>query len=103
MTTLVTLDQAKAQLNILAGDAADDVIIGEKLAAAEGHVQRLLGYTFASAAWTAETLPGEIREAVLQLMAHWYENREAVAFEGTGREVPLSVREVVQEWREWSF
>lgn len=103
MATIVTLAQAKAHLNILADETGDDTLIGEKLGAAEGQVQRLLGYTFASAEWDAESLPGEIREAVLQLMAHWYENREAVSFEATGREVPLSVREIVQEWREWSF
>ena len=61
MATLVTIDEAKAHLNILEDD--DDALISGQLKAAESHVERLLGYRFASVEWDAETLPDDIRQA----------------------------------------
>ncbi|MAZ83133.1 MAG: DNA-packaging protein [Hoeflea sp.] len=101
MATLVTIDEAKAHLNILEDD--DDALISGQLKAAESHVERLLGYRFASVEWDAETLPDDIRQAVLQLAAHWYENREASVVGVSANAIPFGVREILAEWREYSF
>lgn len=50
----------------------------------------------------AEAIPETLREAILQLAAYWYENRE-VATEEQHVPVPFSVRELVNEEREWTF
>lgn len=39
---------------------------------------------------TAASLPAGIRQAALILIAHWYENREAVVIGSTGSSVPMS-------------
>lgn len=49
-----------------------------------------------------ETVPETLREAVLQLAAWWYENREA-ATEAPHQPIPFGVQELVNEHREWTF
>lgn len=46
--------------------------------------------------------PETLREAVLQLAAWWYENREA-ATEAPHQSIPFGVQELVNEHREWTF
>lgn len=47
---------------------------------------------------TMATVPGPIRQAIRELVAHWYENRQAVAF-ATASEVPLTVAELLQPYK----
>lgn len=104
---IATLDQLKGQLNITPDiGAADDVLLARKLAAAQNHVERLLGFRIADqfppeGEPPVSTVPPDLVEAVLQLAAWWYEAREA-AGEGA-RDVPFNVREIVTEYRAWSF
>ena len=104
---IATLDQLKAQLNITPDiGAADDALLTRKLAAAQAHVERLLGYKIADqfppeGDPPVAIVPPDLVEAVLQLAAWWYEVREAA---GDGaREVPFSVTDIVTSHREWSF
>lgn len=48
-------------------------------------------------------MPPALVEAVSQLASWWYENREAGIVGETAREVPLGVREIVAEFREYTF
>lgn len=69
---IVTVAQIKAQLNL--DDAIDDALVELKAQAAQNHVERLLGFRIEE---EFVTVPPALQEAVLQLAAHWYENREA--------------------------
>ena len=97
---IVTVDQLKAQLNFTADiGSADDALLTAKIDAAQAHIERMLGYTLHATGPGAA--PADLREAVLQLAAHWYEAREAA---GDGlKEVPFGVRDIVMGRKCWSF
>lgn len=100
---IVTVEEAKAQLNQTL--AVDDVLIERKIGAAQDHIENLLGFkieeTFGGAG--QDVVPESLREAVLQLAAHWYENREAVLIGLNGQDLPFGVWNIVREYRQWSF
>ncbi|PRX11236.1 UNVERIFIED_ORG: putative phage protein (predicted DNA packaging) [Martelella mediterranea] len=101
--TVVTLDQMKAHLNVTYG--RDDDLISKKIAAAQDHIERLLGYRLEESygGEGQEPVPPVLAEAVMQLAAHWYENREAVLIGVTAMPMPLGLREIIREYRDWSF
>ncbi len=47
---------------------------------------------------TPANVPSEIKTAILLLVAHWYEHREAVA-ESAMAEVPVGVGDLIERWR----
>jgi uncharacterized phiE125 gp8 family phage protein len=47
----------------------------------------------------AEDVPAPIRQAILLLIAHWYENREPVAIDAKPANVPAMVSELLQPYR----
>lgn len=49
------------------------------------------------------SVPEDLKLAVLQIAAHWYERREAVVFGDAGQAMPYGVDDILQEYREWSF
>lgn len=98
---IVNLDEIKSQLRIDHDD--DDAILQKKADAAQAHVERLLGFKVETQWPDANTIPQPIRECVLQLASHWYENREAVLFGETAQETPISLTDVVNEYRNWSW
>lgn len=81
----------------------DDAMLTRILAGAESFVERKLGFTFAATFGGAgqDPVPDELRQAVLMLAAHWYENREATA--EVLREPPFGVTEILREFRDWTF
>lgn len=98
---VVTVDEIKEQLNITADlGTADDALLGRKIAAAQDHIERLLGFKIAVAYPT--DIPPALVEAVSQLAAHWYENREATS-PATLQTIPFGVQAIVAEYREYSF
>lgn len=82
---------------------ADDALLQRKLDAAQNHVERLLGFKIEDifGGTGQEPVPAVLIEAVLQLAAHWYDNREAGS--EAVRELPFGVREIVTEYREFTF
>jgi hypothetical protein len=103
---ILTVQELKEQLNYSADlGTADDALLGRKLAAAQDHVERLLGYkievTYGGA--DQEPVPPALIEAVAQLAAHWFENREATLVGVTAQELPFGVWNIVNEYREYSF
>ncbi|KUF12837.1 head-tail connector protein [Pseudoponticoccus marisrubri] len=89
-TTSLTL--LKQHLNIT--DDADDAILTHKLAAAEGWALQYLGITT-----LPDPVPPQITEAVLQIAAFWYLQREAASYEGTARPIPFGVIDLLQSCR----
>ncbi|MCJ8053889.1 head-tail connector protein [Shinella curvata] len=103
---IVTLAQLKEQLNFDEDlGTADDVLLGRKIEAAQNHIERLLGFKIGETygGTEQEAIPPSLVEAVLQLAAHWYENREATLVGVTAEELPFGVWEIVREYRDWSF
>ena len=105
--SFIPVEELKNQLGLTADQTDDDLLIQAKIDAAENHLDRLLGYSMrvrfpaANGDPVASTVPPSLVEAVRQLAAWWFENREASS--DLNREPPFGVREIVAEYREWTF
>ncbi|MGR3639078.1 head-tail connector protein [Alterinioella nitratireducens] len=101
---IATLYDVKEQL-AFTGDIGgiDDALLYRKVEAAQNHIERLLGFKIEAnfGGVDQDPVPPVLIEAVCQLAAWWYEQREA-ASEGA-KEVPFGVREIVTEYREFTF
>lgn len=102
-----SVDDVKRQLGLGGDQSEDDWLIQGKIDAAENHIDRLLGfrmrtrYPAPADSPVAAAVPPSLKEAVLQLAAWWFENREAAT--DMSRELPFGVREIVNEYRDRSF
>ncbi|WP_407192526.1 head-tail connector protein [Bradyrhizobium sp. STM 3566] len=92
----ITLNQAKAHLNVTLD--ADDALITGKLAAAKAWVG---AYTASDP--DGDTAPAPIGEAVLQLTAHLYQNREASLVGVTAQELPFGFLDLLAPYRAFAF
>lgn len=98
---IVTAEDLKRQLALTDDAPADDLAqLDGKIAAAEAHIERLLGFGFEDT-YGENPVPEPLKEAVLQLAAWWFENREAVTSQAEA--LPFGVAEIVNEYRDWSF
>lgn len=88
---MTALADAKAHLNIT--DDADDTLITAKIAAAESYVTE---YTGAEDAITYADASADVQEAILRIVAHWYEDRE-------GAPIPVGVYDLLAPHRTWCF
>lgn len=98
---IATLSDLKAQLNITSD--LDDDLLTRKIAAAQNHVKSWLGYKIETkfGGSDQEPIPPALVEAVLQLAAHWNENREAVLVGVSAMDLPHGVMEILREYRLW--
>jgi uncharacterized phage protein (predicted DNA packaging) len=84
--------------------SADDALLARLIDGAQNHIERLLGFkiedTFGGE--DQDPIPPALVEAVAQLAAHWYDQREASS-DLALREVPFGLREIVTEYREFTF
>ncbi|SDY18206.1 head-tail connector protein [Citreimonas salinaria] len=101
---IVTLQEIKEQLSFTDDiGSVDDALLDRKIHAAQNHVERLLGFkieeTFGGV--DQDPIPPLLVEAVSQLAAWWYENRETAG--EASREAPFGVREMITEYREFTF
>lgn len=100
---IVTLQDAKEQLGLTPDQDDDRWLIQLKIDAAQNHIERLLGFRIEER-FDDEALrpvPPALKEAVLQLVAWWFENREAAT--DMGRELPFGLRDIITEYRGWTF
>ncbi|CUX20061.1 conserved hypothetical protein [Agrobacterium deltaense Zutra 3/1] len=83
----------------------DDALIERKIDAAQNHIERLLGFKIEETygGTDQDEIPPALVEAVCQLAAHWYENREATLVGVSAQELPFGVWQIVNEFREYSF
>ncbi|SCM70037.1 conserved hypothetical protein [uncultured Pleomorphomonas sp.] len=103
---IITVAELKEQLNLtddLGTD--DDALLGRKIDAAQDHIERQLGFNLEAryGADDQDPIPAALVEAVSQLAAHWYENREASLIGVNGYALPFGVQEIVDGYREYSF
>jgi hypothetical protein len=99
--SIVSLATAKAHLNVTVDE--DDALIQGKIDAAEAHIANLLGFTLASGFGSSSGVPEDVREAILQLTGHFYENREASLVGVSAEEVPFGVWQLIAPYREYVF
>ncbi|TJZ93847.1 phage gp6-like head-tail connector protein [Paracoccus gahaiensis] len=99
--TIVTLDDMKEHLALTGDQQDDDMLIQLKLDAAQSLIERMLGYGLIAQFEVAHAVPPDLREAVMQLAAWWYENREAVMERGAP--LPFGVAEIIDAHRDRSF
>lgn len=95
--SIVTLAEAKAHSAIETD--ADDALIQTKIEAAELYIGAFIGKRLVD----FDPLPADLCEAVLQLVAHWYENREASIVGIKPELIPLGVHDLMSNYREWVF
>lgn len=103
--TIATIDQLKDQLSFTDDlGSGDDTLLTRLLDAAQDHVERHLGILIEETYGGVgqDPVPPSLVQAVLLLAAHWYEHREG-ASEGAVREIPFGVREIITEYREFTF
>jgi hypothetical protein len=99
----VTLDTAKAHLNVTSAD--DDALITAQISAAAAYLGNVLGFAIDDATQFPDGTPADLDQAQMMLVAHWYAQREA-SFVNTAAqaiEVPFAVREIVANYRNYSF
>jgi uncharacterized phage protein (predicted DNA packaging) len=85
----------KAHLNITFD--TDDGLLTGKLAAAEQCVSDFTGSQF------GEDSPAPLKEAVLQLAGHFYENREPVVIGQSVDAIPFGIFDLVGPYRGYVF
>ena|SRR6056297_760630 len=101
---IVSVFELEAQLG-LEGVPGHHALLMQKVEAAQAHVERLLGFRIEDRFGGADQdpVPEPLKEAVLQLAAWWFEQREAGLTGTIVTTPPHSLPEIVAEYREWSF
>lgn len=95
--TTITVSLAKQHMNI--DGTADDELIGLYIDAAEAWLSNYIGKPIAD----FDPVPGDLKLAVLKLVAFYYEQREAVGF-GVSMEIaPFGVTSIADSYRERWF
>lgn len=61
-------------------------------------VTNAVSITYVAGYGSATDVPGPIRSAILLLVAHWYENREAVVIGATVKELPIAVDHLLSDY-----
>ncbi len=93
---MIEVYQAKAHLRVT--DTVDDVLIGEQLAAAKAFVS---AYTGADV--DLDGTPAPVRQAVLMLTAHLYENRETTLIGIQAQALPFGFLDLLSNYRAWAW
>jgi hypothetical protein len=99
--SITTVADIKAHSNIAID--ADDDLIQSKIDAAEQWIAKFIGSPLDDATAFPDGTPEPLKEATRQLVAAWYEQREAVIIGVSADEAPFGVVELIQPYREWSF
>lgn len=99
---LVSTTELAAHLNLPREGFADAFILHGLIQAAQALVEASIGYTLAER-FGEDPVPEPLRLAVLQLAAHWYEHREAVAAGERVAIIPFGVEFICTTWRDWTF
>lgn len=100
MTILSVID-LKEHLNIAEG--TDDGLIASKIDAAEAWIAQFIGVALDDAEAFPDGTPEPIKEAIRQLVAHLYENREATLVGLSITDVSPGLFDLMAPYRVWSF
>jgi len=103
--TILTVDDIKAHCNIVGSD--DDALLANYIAAAEEWAGDFIGKDLASYATDVPPapVPEKAKQAVRQLVAYWYDQRESAVVGLTGgvssTQVPFGVADLLRPLRNW--
>lgn len=95
---IIELADLKAHLNLTTD--TDDTLLAGKIAAAEQWVAIFIG---ADLAEDFQEVPAPILEAIRQLAAHLFENREASLVGLSAQELPFGLFDLLSPYRERVF
>jgi uncharacterized phage protein (predicted DNA packaging) len=96
---IVILEDMKAHLGVTTDD--DDALITAKIDAAQAWLEQMLGYAIADE--FPDTTPADLVEAVKQVCAHFYENRESTVAGLSILSVPMSVEDTIRNRRSYAW
>lgn len=99
--SIISIEDAKAHMNVTADD--DDTLIAAKIEAAEGWIAKFIGTALNDATSFPDGTPEPLKEAVRQLVAHLYENREATLAGITMSDVSPGLFDLMAPYREYVF
>jgi hypothetical protein len=99
--SLIQLDDMKAHLNVTF--TTDDALIQGKIDAAEDWISAFVGEPWPPAATYPSPYGSALKEAIRQLAAHLYENREATLVGVTSQDLPFGLMALLMPYRSWSF
>lgn len=86
----------KAHLNITTD--GDDALLADKIAAASEWIAQYTAIPI-----DAPDMPAPVNEAIRQLAAHLYENREATLIGVTAQSLPFGLLDLLMPYRAWVF
>ncbi|MBJ6131528.1 phage gp6-like head-tail connector protein [Ochrobactrum sp. Q0168] len=92
---VVPLTLAKAHMNIVGND--DDELITHYLDAAEEWITDFTGQPI------PDPVPASLKQAILMIAGHWYENREATIVGIAAATLPLGVMNILRNHRDYSL
>ncbi|QMV26844.1 phage gp6-like head-tail connector protein [Brucella sp. BO3] len=92
---VVPLTLAKAHMNIVGTD--DDELINHYIDAAAEFIFDFTGNA------VPDPAPAQIKQAILMICAHWYENREASTVGISAATLPLGVIAILRNHRDYSL
>lgn len=100
---MAVVDLADAKAHLAVTGTADDALITSKIDAAQAHLESWLGYSIEDrfGGDSPPNIPSDLKEAVLSLTAHLYENREASLVGLSIASVPFSMRDVIAARRDY--
>lgn len=87
---ILTLDEAKKYLRVDLEFTEDDTLITELIGVAEEDIASRLKYDTLSERFPDEDYPLRVKQAAKLIVAHYYENREPVAFASSSK-VPMMI------------
>lgn len=97
----VSVEDMKAHLNVT-GDE-DDALIASITAAAETYIDGFLDRKLEDYEADDEDVPAPIRQAIMMVAAHLFENREHVLVGVSAQPLPLGALDLIGAYRAWSF
>lgn len=99
---MISTTDLRRHLNITGTD--DDVLLGEKILAASEWVSLYTAIpNECDPDEDACDIPEPVKEAVRQLAAHLYENREATLIGVTSQSLPFGLLDLLMPYRAWVF
>lgn len=93
-----------AHLGLTADNGGELALLAQsKAEAAQSHIERWLGFKIEDTFGGPDQapVPADLKEAVLQLAAWWFDNREATT--ESAKLLPFGVSEIIDAYRGWTF